>query len=36
MGIQGSQVELYDPWEKTVKISLEEFRSNFDLMLQKP
>lgn len=36
MGIQGSQVELYDPWGKTVKISLDDFRSNFDLILQKP
>ena len=36
MGIQGSQVELYDPWGKTVKISLDDFRGNFDLILQKP
>jgi hypothetical protein len=36
MGIQGSRIELYDPWGKTEKISLEDFRSNFDLIMRKP
>jgi Calpain family cysteine protease len=30
LGIQGSTIELYNPWGKTQKIPLKEFKSNFE------
>ena len=30
LGIQGSMIQLYNPWGKTETISLEDFRSNFE------
>ena len=35
LGIQGSRIELYDPWGKSVKITLEEFRTDFSHIFQK-
>lgn len=36
IGMEGSRIELYDPHGKSVKISLEDFRADFDLILRKP
>lgn len=33
LGIQDSTIELYNPWGKTEKISLKDFRSNFKAIL---
>ena len=33
LGMKGSEIELYDPHAKTVHLSLEDFRDNFQSIL---